>query len=484
MPIGEWTNWVGNQSCTCEIVTPTSLDELCDAVGTRAKAGGRIRAAGAGKSWSPLVPNTDTIISLERLNRRIKIDPEQGTVELECGMTISALDAWCAENKTTLISPTLFPLPQVGGALSTGSHGTGLGVRTFADSVLEMKIVKHDGSVATVRREDPDYDAAKVALGTFGILYSVKLETTPDFSVFTDKVRIPVGTVLQGFDDLINSCQYLEMFWFPFQKDFWVYLMDPSELDADKQCWFGRQRTRFRTWIQNYGGGVVIPVVARYAPALTPFLNSLAIRFSDDVGVAIEPASKAFHFQEAYPENFDLSYAVPSQYTRPAWEAAIQLVEEFRAHGKYPVNLALHCRFVEAGTAWLGTNYGRETCVIEVATAKGTPNWEEFYHEIEKIWFSFPDARPHWGKVYSDRASAQGPLREDGRFPRKTRGVGPRSGLPQPLPREGRLSDLTGERGRDGEEGSYLLPLIAPKSGLSSAPQPTARRETRAREGR
>ena len=68
------------------------------------------------------------------------------------------------------------------------------------------------------------------------------------------------------------------------------------------------------------------------------------------------------------------------------------------------MNLALHCRFLEEGSAWLGTNHGRETCVIEVATAVGTPYWEEFYHEIEDIWFSVDGARPHWGKIYNTGA--------------------------------------------------------------------------------
>jgi L-gulonolactone oxidase len=347
-----------------------------------------------------LVPNADTIIRPDGIKERIELDGDNA-VKVPCGKSIAELNDFCAKENRTLISPTLYPLPQVGGAISTGSHGTGLGVRTFADSILEMNIVKHDGTVATVKRGDPDYDAAKVALGTFGIIHSVKLETTPDFPVFTDKIRIPVDAVLEGFDDLITSCQYLEMFWFPFQKEFLVYLMDPCEPPNDERNWLSRQIDKLKVGIQNWGGNWVVPKAARWAPSLTPRLNSLAIRLSENVGVVIEPASKAFHFQEAYPKNFDLSYAVPSEYTRRVWKEAIRLVQDYGTRHQYPVNFALHCRFLGEGSAWLGTNYGRETCVIEVATALGTPHWEEFYHEIEKLWFSVSGARPHWGKVYS-----------------------------------------------------------------------------------
>ena len=80
---------------------------------------------------------------------------------------------------------------------------------------------------------------------------------------------------------------------------------------------------------------------------------------------------------------------------------AIRLVHQFGAQGLYPVNLALHCRFLGASSTWLATDYGRQTCVIEVATAKGTPHWQDFYRRMEECWFAIPKARPHWGKVYT-----------------------------------------------------------------------------------
>jgi L-gulonolactone oxidase len=135
MPIEEWTNWVGNQSCTCEIVTPRTLCELRNAVRTRAAAGRRIRAAGASRSWSPLVPNAETIIRLDGIKDEIKLDGNNA-VKVPCGTTIADLNTYLAERNRTLISPTLYPAPQVGGAISTGSHGTGLGLGTFADSIL------------------------------------------------------------------------------------------------------------------------------------------------------------------------------------------------------------------------------------------------------------------------------------------------------------------------------------------------------------
>jgi len=407
MPRERWSNWVGDRNCVCDVIMPSTPEDLCREVASRAGAG-RIRAAGNSYSWAPLIPNPGTIVRMERLDKLIELDKEKKTVEIEVGMSVEDLTAICARAGLALISPTLFPYPQIGGALATGSHGTGFGVSTLADSVIEMKIVKRDGSIETVDDTSADFAAAKVALGSLGIIYSVKLQLVEDYRIFTDKVLVPVEAVLDGFEDLLTTAQYLEMFWFPFQKQFWVYLMDETDSSPDAKTWFGDLRQRVSTWVQDTGGNVLTPWIARYLPRLTPFLNKMAIRMSDQVGPTISCASEAFHFQKAYPKNWDMSYSVPAEYTRRAWSEAIGLVEEFGNQGLYPVNLALHCRFTAASTTWLAADHGRETCFIEVATAKGTPHWHEFYRQMEDRWFAIPGSRPHWAKVYDTARQIKG----------------------------------------------------------------------------
>lgn len=400
MPRQRWANWMRNQTCECEVVTPRSLAELRDAVRAATRAGRRVRATGRGYSWSPLVPNEGTIVRMHELGKVLHFDEQSSTIEVECGMTIQALDRFVRRRGLTLVSPTLFPKPTVGGVVATGSHGTGFGAGNFSDQILEMTIVRADGEVRKVGCDHPDYRAAAVALGTLGVVYSVKLKLLPQFNVYVDKRYVPVHYVLEEFDDLRRSCEYLEMLWFPFQGKMWLYIMNRTNSLPDRPRLLARVESRLRGWAERWAAYRGLPWIARHAPRLTPLVNGIASRFANEVTASVQTASDAFHFLKTYPRNWDLAYAVPDEQAGRAWSEAIGIVHEYARADLYPVNLALHCRFIGPSTAWLAPNYARRTCHIEVATLGGTPNWQPFFAEMEERWAAIEGARPHWAKLY------------------------------------------------------------------------------------
>jgi len=396
-----WTNWLGDRHCDCEVARPRSLEELQQVVRRAAREGRRIRPAGAGYSWSPLVSDAEFLVSMCNLDQPIRpIEAGERTVEVQCGMTIGKLTTLTRKAGFTPISPTLFPKPTIGGVIATGSHGTGIKTGNFGDQVLEMTIVRADGSLQVIGNEDRDFRAAQVALGTLGILYSVKLRVEPQFNVYTDKRLVPVHYVLEEFQDLIESYEFVEILWFPQQSHMWLYLMDRTHSRADPPRFWSSLRRRLDAAVENTAANRLIPWVASHAPRLTPFLNRTASALSNQVKASVQTASDAFHFQRVYPKNWDCCYVVPAEHATRAWSEAIALVNEYARSEQYPVNLALHCRFTGRSDAWLAPNYGRRSLWIEVATARATPHWRPFFRSMEERWFAIPDARPHWSKVY------------------------------------------------------------------------------------
>jgi FAD/FMN-containing dehydrogenase len=401
MSRGRWKNWAENRESDAELVTPRSLDELSALVRRVADADNKcLRATGGGFSWSPLVQYADTIVSMKALDRVLAFDASAGSIEVECGIRIEALEAWIRPRGFTLVSPPLFPMPSVGGVVATGSHGADSARGNFSDQILEMKLVRADGSVQSVRRGDPEFPAAQVALGSLGVLYSVTLELAPQFSVYVDKRYVPVSYVLDEFEDLRKSCEFLEIFWFPQQKKMWLYLMHRTRTRPDPETWRTRLYSAWDTAVEGFAANWLIPKVARRLPRYTPVLNRVASRLSNKAAIRVRSASDAFHHQKVYPRNWDLSYAVPATSAARAWSEGIALVDYYARSRLYPVNLALHCRFTGASGAWIAPNYDRETCYIEVATARGTPGWVSFFREMENRWISIEGARPHWGKLY------------------------------------------------------------------------------------
>lgn len=400
--MSRWTNWAQNRSCECEVAEPRSVDELQAVVERAARAGKKVRAAGGGYSWSPLVPNDGVVVSMKALNGpRENFEP--GVLHVECGMRIEKLNALAAARGCTLISPPLFPQPTVGGVIATGSHGMDSTVGNFCDQIRELEIVRANGDLETVRRgRDASFAAEIVALGTLGIVYSVKLEVEDQYGVYVDRRYLPVHHVLREMEDLRNTYQFLEIFWYPLQSKMWLYLMNPTASKPDPETWWSGLRTRADTLLEKVAAGELIPRIARYAPELTPRLGAVASRLANSVEVSVKTASEAFHHQKAYPRNWDICYAVPATEAARAWSEVIALVDQFGRADRYPVNLAVHCRFTGGSGAWLAPNFGRPTCYIEAATAWGTPSsrWRPFFDELEKRWHAIDGARPHWGKLF------------------------------------------------------------------------------------
>ncbi len=361
-----------------------------------------------GYSWTPLVPGAPSIIDGTGFDRLLRMGPRQvdgrGTysVTVEGGMKLSRLIEITKKAGYTLKSPTLFPWPSIAGATSTGAHGVGRQWGGFSDSILSMEFVDAAGDFRRVERGDADFPAAMVALGTLGLIYSVELEVEREFSVYVDRRRIPVAEVLQNFPDLIESYEFIEMFWIPGEDEFYFLLMDRSGAPPDHLSLGERVADEFETRVQRRAANQWVPFVVQHFPALTPTLNKLAGAAITQVEKQVRTASRAFHFQDAYAKNWDISYSVPVAESAKAWADAIDLVNDYAASGKYPINFAMHARVVGPGDAYLAPNQGRESLLIEAATALATPNFQVFFDELEARWRGIAGARPHWGKLFRD----------------------------------------------------------------------------------
>ena len=173
------------------------------------------------------------------------------------------------------------PPADLGGAVAVGAHGTDFGHGGISDQVLGMKIVDANGEPQTIEADDPHLGAAKVALGTFGLIHTIKLQLEKQFDVATQIRILPVDRVLEEFDDLQASCDYLEMFWFPFSKTMAVYIMDRTTSAPDPSTWWTRLKSDLNTQFQDISAQKLLPWIARHAPQATPILNSFASKLGD-----------------------------------------------------------------------------------------------------------------------------------------------------------------------------------------------------------
>ena len=137
---------------------------------------------------------TEVILSLEKMNKILDIDPINYTMTLEAGCILSEVQ------RTALDADRMFPLSlaaegscQIGGNLSTNAGGTAvLRYGNAKELVLGLEVVLADGSIMNslkrLRKDNTGYDLKQLFLGSEGTLGIITKAVIKLFPIPTNKV--------------------------------------------------------------------------------------------------------------------------------------------------------------------------------------------------------------------------------------------------------------------------------------------------------
>ena len=91
----------------------------------------------------------------------------------------------------------------IAGAITTGTHGTGIRLGNLATSIVGMKMVTGTGDLITIKETDTDLlDAARVSLGALGIITQVTIQCVRMYN-------LEHTTYVCKFDDVIDKLDIL-----------------------------------------------------------------------------------------------------------------------------------------------------------------------------------------------------------------------------------------------------------------------------------
>jgi len=378
------------------ILRPRAVDELQRQVRAASAEGAAIRAVGTGHSWSALVPTDGTLVDTRSLERCLEQGP--GWIHVEAGMTLKSLNDHLASFGQRVPGLTIYEHLTVGGVIATGSHGSDLVHGTVADQVLELDVVRPDGEIVRITEADGDtLRAARLGLGALGVTASVKLRCVPARTMLTRDVILPLEEGLERLEELARAHQHLSAYCFPYSRKMWLYAADPTDEPAD---FAGLAKAGDHAWQYLWFRGLSRFVKAAIAvwPPITYPLARLAERFPVERR-RVRSSRDAHHYLCTIPKLVDCEYVVPIRHARLAYRALVDLVEEYRAGGRYPINMALHGRFIKGSDALLSPTRGVDSMTLEAATAPA-PDTHAFYREFGARMLGDFDGCPHWGKWF------------------------------------------------------------------------------------
>jgi L-gulonolactone oxidase len=379
------------------------VQEISEAIARAAVNDRRIRVAGSGHSFSDVALTDGSQLRLEELTGVLDVDRSSGLVHVQGGISIAELSRRLAEHGLAMENLGDIDVQSVAGAISTATHGTGAKLRNISSQVRELTLVLADGSTlrCSPERDLETFRAARVGLGSLGVIAEVTLQCVPAFTLRGVDATAPLAETLESFEELALGNDHFEFFVFPHTGT----ALTRTNNRTDEEP---RPRGRASAYandvlLTNHAFGLICRAGRRF-PGRIPQLNRLVTRLAGsskriDRSDRIFASPRLVRFTE-------MEYALPLQRTPEAVRGVMEVIEQRGFAVPFPIEV----RTVAADDAFLSTAAGRDSGYVAVHMYEGM-EWEPYFRAVEAIMDEL-GGRPHWGKRHFQTAQT---LR--GRYP-------------------------------------------------------------------
>ncbi|MCU1444378.1 D-arabinono-1,4-lactone oxidase [Cryobacterium sp.] len=388
-----WRNWARSQSVIpARVERPTSAEAVQRAVLAAARTGSRIKAVGAGHSFSGIALAPGVQLDLD-FTGILAVDEAAGRVTLAAGTRLHQLPALLKPYGLALENMGDVDRQTLAGATSTGTHGTGGAFAGLAAQIVAVTLVTGDGSLLTVSETENAalLPAVRVGLGALGILVDITIQCVPAYLLHAVETTEPFDAVLAAYPERSRAADHFEFYWFP-HTDAVLTKTNTRLRPGASRAPLGRMRRFVDDELLANGLYRSSCAAGLLLPALVPRVNRLADRLSGnrtytDYSHRVFTTNRSVRFHE-------MEYALPREQVPEALREVRALIEK----RGWTISFPLEVRSAAADDIWLSTGFGRETGYIAV---------HRYYREDPREYFAGVEAimrahggRPHWGKMH------------------------------------------------------------------------------------
>ncbi|KAF7553052.1 hypothetical protein G7Z17_g3925 [Cylindrodendrum hubeiense] len=440
-----WSNCIGGETChPTEILCPRSLNDLLSAVKTAQSNKSTMRAVGSGHSFSDVSPTDGILLDPHKMNQVLKIDTTvlkdpssvSGLVSVESGITIANLNSYLDSQDVALANMGAYDGQTLAGAISTGTHGTGVTFGPIASSVRALVLVSSDGTVYQIepskgitdpakfasssnpykvqlKQDDDWFNTTLVAMGCTGLIYSYMIGVVPAFHLQEFRKAYTWDELKAGLNEGASSSVLMK------HRGYEINMNPYADENGVRKC---IQVTHDETslaacgnrGILNWLGGIISTIPGAEA-ILVWALNkwpgkSLAV-INDAIGALVTPRKELNGYIDKSFKVLDVGSAVNSlkayamELSMPCDKSLVANVEKLldvlAEQAKKNQYLAgpLNLRFVAESNAYLAPQANRVTCMVEMDTLVGIKTSQTLLKDYVKTKMCTPGSgiRVHWG---------------------------------------------------------------------------------------
>ena len=425
-----WSNYAGTQTAQpLALCSPETSDAVAALVKETAGQRLSIKAVGSGHAWSDVALTDGVMVLPDRLRGVLPLEREllkpsapQRLFRVESGITIAELNETLARNGLALINMGGYDGQTIAGAISTGTHGSGIEFGPLCDFVESLEIVPADGRLyriepsggitdtAAFARKHPDtkliqndkyFYAAVVSLGCLGIIYSFILRVRDKYFLTEHRFTKPWPEVREDLvrGDVFRQHRHYEVLLNPYPVDgvnlCLITTRDPAAEPLELSPFKERN---FLVAVASALPPGILDCTPNEAPKLLNSALKLLVegergftRISYEVlNIGAPNNIKAISAELAFPMKKGLYLKAIDRF--------LELVELQRAAGGRCHSSPVSLRFVRGTKAYLAPENGGDTCMMEIIFGRETLGVKEMLYFYETELYAY-GARPHWGQL-------------------------------------------------------------------------------------
>ncbi|MGN4124755.1 D-arabinono-1,4-lactone oxidase [Lysinibacillus sphaericus] len=386
----KWTNWAGNMiSYPSEMYLPRSIEEVVNVVSHARDTKKTIRVTGAAHSFSAVAMPEHIALSLHNMRGLIAVDSKRQEATFWAGTYLYEMGTLLAKHGFALMNMGDIQEQTIAGAVSTGTHGTGVTLGSLSSTVTTWGFVDGTGIYREHKRGGDELSQAiHVSLGMLGVLVKVTIKVMPLYSLHYVGTRETLANGLATFSEDIRQHRHVEWFYFPNSETIQVKRMN-AVAPVYQTEWSKRVETLKLQIVEN-GAFFAMSELCKWKPALSGAMSRLAaanVVEGEKIGISYEiyPSPRSVKFQES-------EYAIPIT----QFEECMEEIHATFKKGHLNVHFPLECRTTAGEAGYLSPTQGQESAFIAFHMYKGMS--EEPYFKWVHTMMQKYNGRPHWGK--------------------------------------------------------------------------------------
>ena len=374
------------------VVHPATESELIQTVLAAAHQGLTLRVIGSMHSYAPIYATKGICVVLDRYRRLIEV--KGNLVTVEAGMKIYELNQLLAQHNLALPIVGAIAEQTVSGAISTGTHGGSLHHPSMSGSVECLRLIRADGKVLELANSEPNFFAVAVSMGLLGIISTVTFRCVPAFTLHAQSRGMSLSALIEQFDELHQSNQYLDIKYLPITDNAQVLVINPAPITSGAKV---AAPFRKPPWERKIKTSILKRMLSLFQYSQFNWLQYLLhLNHQDNIYSPYQTDRS-----DLVLTNLDRTYYDPIPFHNMevaiAYQqapAALRLLQaHFRQTRRYP-SIFIRIRCSAADNFWLSPAYQRATCWLDLCEYPYTGN---FFREIAQLLKPF-DIRCHWGK--------------------------------------------------------------------------------------